>query len=339
MHRDICDNETTDTQIYHLAVARLATSLICLTLGLPILGLICARKLFKTATQRQYLYLVLATEAYLLALACGVDRIFTDYTTHDGVCAALGFLTQWASITELFFTFSIIVVLHLAILRKHVHLAPNFCLRKFSERYQLVLEVTFVIISIVSPPIINWLPYKDHTYGLSGAWCWIISLDNLNNCTDVGFVYQLSLNYVPTFFISAAIVVLTVVTNVVLCHAACKHRDMSYHHRKRAKEVALLLLCIILSSSLIVPEIVTRAIINYHNSYDSPYAVVMLYAVGTPLGRLVLSCDLLLYLYSFNIISGSEQTALCKCCSHMYCPRKYHRLYLQDSDISSSGND
>ena len=121
MNKSICYNQTqeADQRNHDLALARIATSLICLLLTFPILALVCARRLFKTATQRQYLYLVLATQAYLIALAAGVDKIFTEYATHDNICAALGFLTQWASITELFFTFSVIVFLQLAILRKH----------------------------------------------------------------------------------------------------------------------------------------------------------------------------------------------------------------------------
>ena len=335
MHRDICDNTTTDAEDYSLAVARISTSVVCLTLGLAILALICARRLFKTATQRQYLYLVLATEVYLLMLAAGVDRIFTDYASHDPVCAALGFLTQWSSITELSFTFSIIVVLHVAILRKHVHLVHYFCrgrLHRFSgRRYQLALEAAFVLLSIASPPLLDWLPFKDHRYGLSGAWCWIMSLDDIENCSDVGFVYQLGLNYVPTFFISVTAVVLTIVTNVVLCHAACKHRDTSYHHRKRAKEVALLLLCITLSSILVVPELVTRVLIYVSGSVDVPHYVYMMYAIGTPLGRLILSFDLYVYLYSLNTFSCTDEEA--RLCRRKCCPKSYLRLEIEEGDI------
>ena len=143
MNKSICYNQTqeADQRNHDLALARIATSLICLLLTFPILALVCAHRLFKTATQRQYLYLVLATQAYLLALAAGVDKIFTEYATHDHVCATLGFLTQWASITELFFTFSVIVFLHLAILRKHVHLAPLFCRRRLRGKQLYALEV------------------------------------------------------------------------------------------------------------------------------------------------------------------------------------------------------
>ena len=146
MNKSFCYNQTQEDQRNHdLALARIATSLLCLLLTFPILALVCAlvcaHRLFKTATQRQYLYLVLATQAYLLALAAGVDKIFTEYATHDHVCATLGFLTQWASITELFFTFSVILFLHLAILRKHVHLAPLFCRRRLRGKQLYALEV------------------------------------------------------------------------------------------------------------------------------------------------------------------------------------------------------
>ena len=318
MNKSICYNQTqeADQRNHDLALARIATSLICLLLTFPILALVCAHQLFKTATQRQYLYLVLATQAYLLTLAAGVDKIFTEYATHDHVCAALGFLTQWASITELFFTFSVIVFLQLAILRKHVDLAPHFCRDRLRGKQLLALEVMFVLLSIVSPPLLDWLPFREQRYGLSGAWCWIMSLDSVENCTDVGFEYQLILNYVPTAFISFTAVILTFVTK---CHAVFKHRGTSYHHCKRAKEVALLLLCIILSSSLIIPEIITRTLIKQNNSVNVPYIIFMLYSVGTPLGRLVLCFDLFVYQ---DFIS--KEPMLRPCLSNM-CRRMKHK--------------
>lgn len=338
MNQSTCSNQT--DQNYHLALARISTSAICLVLNLAILALVCGRQLFKSAAQRQFLYLVLSTEAYLLTLAAGVDIIFTRYSTHDSLCAALGFITQWASMTELFFTFSVIVFVHLAILRKHVRLAPHFCrvkLRALSGRQLAILEALFVVLGIASPAILDWLPFKDRRYGLAGAWCWIMSLDTVENCTDVGFVYQLGLNYIPTFFISLTAVVLTMVTNVVLCHAACKHAGTSNHHCKRAKEVALLLLCITLSSSLVIPEIVTRVLIKESNPANTPpYFVVMLYSVGTPLGRLVLSFDLLLYLYSFSIIGCGDEVLLHKCRTCRCCQNKYYHLDIEDGDVDYS---
>eukprot|EP00731_Ephydatia_muelleri_P017138 Em0010g236a len=150
MNKSICYNQTqeADQRNHDLALARIATSLICLLLTFPILALVCAHRLFKTATQRQYLYLVLATQAYLLALAAGVDKIFTE--------------------------------LH--------------------GKQLVALEVMFVLLSIVSPPLLDWLPFREQS---------------IENCTDVGFEYQLILNYVPTAFISFTAVILTFVTNVV----------------------------------------------------------------------------------------------------------------------------
>ncbi|KAL5468884.1 hypothetical protein EMCRGX_G030021 [Ephydatia muelleri] len=134
MNKSICYNQTqeADQRNHDLALARIATSIICLLLTFPILALVCAHRLFKTATQRQYLYLVLATQAYLLALAAGVDKIFTEAE---------------------------------------------------------VWTVRGVVLDY--------------------------DLDSIENCTDIGFEYQLILNYVPTAFISFTAVILTFVTNVV----------------------------------------------------------------------------------------------------------------------------
>ncbi|KAL5468887.1 hypothetical protein EMCRGX_G030028 [Ephydatia muelleri] len=270
MNKSICYNQTqeADQRNYDLALARIATSLICLLLTFPILALVCVHQLFKTATQRQYLYLVLATQAYLLTLAAGVDKIFTE----------LQLLTD-----------------------------------RLSGKQRLTLEVMFVLLSIVSPPLLDWLPFREQRYGLSGAWCWIMSLDSVDNCTDVGFEYQLILNYVPTAFVSFAAVILTFVTK---CHAVYMLRGES---RFLAKEVALLLLCIILSSSLIIPEIITRTLIKQNNSVNVPYIIFMLYSVGTPLGRLVLCFDLFVYQ---DFIS--KEPMLRPCLSNM-CRRMKHK--------------
>ena len=336
MYRNICDNETIE-QRSTLALVRASTSLICFVLGLLLLGLVCARRLFKTTLQRQYVYLLVCTQVYLLVLGVGADGIFDDYGLHQEPCVAIGFLTQWASVTELFFTFSIIVVLHVAILRNHAHgvLRGRLC----GVRSRLALEAAFVALSVASPPVLDWMPFSKRSYGLAGAWCWITSLDDRANCTDTGFLYQLGLQYVPIVFTSATCVALAVTINVVLCSAACRHRELSHHYAKRARETALLVLCIILSFSLVVPELVTRTIIHRLDSAASvPYPVYVLYAAGTPLGRLVLSFDLLLYLYSFHTVLGVRGVAfrrcrarcLAKCCC--CCKKKYNLLDVEDDD-------
>ena len=343
----MCDNETAE-QHRDLAIARAASSLTCFGLGLPIAILVCARRLLKTPLQRQYLYVLLATQAHLLILGAGANGIFADYSVHDAPCRVLGFLTQWASITELIFTFSIIVFLHGAILHHHASRKLLFCRGWIDKvdgpRTRLVLEALFVALSVLSPPAIDWLPFRDHAYGLSGAWCWIVSLNGSENCTDTGFAYQMGLQYVPVFFVSAVCVALTVLTNVILCLAACRHKDTSRHHKKRAKETMLLLLCIVLSFSLVMPEIATRTIMHMTRSaVGIPYLVYMLYAAGTPLGRLVLSFDLFLYLYppSGTAPCGRRGMVFRRRCCHllMCCKKRYNLLDLdveEDDEALSS---
>lgn len=342
----MCDNETAE-QHRDLAIARAATSLTCFVLGLPIAILVCSRRLLKTPLQRLYLYVLLSTQAHLLILGAGADRIFADYSVHDAPCRVLGFLTQWASITELFFTFSIIVYLHGAILHHHVSRKLPFCRGLIDgvdgPRTRLAAETSFVALSVLAPPAIDWLPFRDHAYGLSGAWCWIVSLNGSGeSCTDVGFAFQMGLQYAPVFFVSAACVALTVSTNVVLCLAACRHRDTSRHHCKRARETTLLLLCIVLSFSLVMPEIATRTIIHMsRKAAGIPYFVSMLYAVGTPLGRLVLSSDLFLYLYPPNSgavcvrggVAVPWRIRLLTCCK-----RRYNLLDIEEDEEAISSD-
>lgn len=337
----MCDNETED-QRTALAVARCATSLTCFVLGLPIVVTVCARRMFRTFLQRQYLYLLLSTQAHLLILAAGADRIYADYSVHDSACRVLGFLTQWASLTELFFTLSIILVLHGAIIRHHllrqVVPAHLYALRaRISKvdgpRIRYVLEALLVALGVFFPLAIDWLPFQRRAYGLSGAWCWIISLNGSENCTDVGFTYQMGLQYVPVFFVSATCAALTLFTNLVLCWAAYRHAGTRHHHNKRAKETTLLLLCIVVSYALVMPEIATRTLMHRSlSAANIPYFVFMLYAVGTPLGRLVLSFDLFVYLYAVGSTVGRAAVFRRWSRSLPCCRRKYNLLDVEEDE-------
>lgn len=277
-----------------LSVVRGTTAAICTLVSLFTVAIIVYFRLSATVLQRLYLYFSASTLAYLLTMLLGPIVVFEK---EQAACAAVGFLSQWTSITELLFTFGITVYLHVLLFRGYCRQSLDF-----REGTQLLLECLYVAFCVLSPPTVDWLPFTHDLYGRTGGWCWISSLDR--NCNDVGFEYQLTLQYLPILLLTL-MTLGTILSAYVLLHCAAWRRpeydSVSRHQRDRARELLVLLLSVSVASFLIVPEVATQVL--FYKGHKPSLGVSVLYAVGTPLGKLGLSAALLFYLYSLRMFT------------------------------------
>ena len=153
----------------------------------------------------------------------------------DSLCAAFGFLNH---ITEWIFHGTmawVIVYLTLMAVFKYQADKPKH-------------EVSGLVIILLIPFIINWIPFVNDMYGLSGIWCWIkLTNGDCHSDHTLGMVYQFTLYYGPfSIFVFCSYVAFIAIV-VVLCKeraASGKERAESFKreaHRQALKEALPLL--------------------------------------------------------------------------------------------------
>lgn len=124
-----------------------------------------------------------------------------DGSSWLSACRALGFLDQvtaWMG--------------HLCMLWLVVYFLDLIRNRKRLEKAVLSRrEIVGIGVCFFFPFVLNWIPFINDYYGISGSWCWIKITKEICNDTDIstGFTYILAMNYVP--------LLLFVLVNATVC--------------------------------------------------------------------------------------------------------------------------
>ena len=128
--------------------------------------LIIVLKLYRKFLNRLVLYLMVAAGGYSVAFLLAITPVHHSNGEVqvreglDGLCAAFGFFIQ---MTEWIFQGTmtwVVVYLTLMAVFKYQADKPKH-------------EVSGLIIILLFPFIINWIPFVSDMYGLSGIWCWL----------------------------------------------------------------------------------------------------------------------------------------------------------------------
>ena len=134
---------------------------------------ICLIFLFKKHyffIQRIILYHCLAALFRSIAVTLRLHRLGyqNNSTALKTLCTINGFLDQ-VTLYFLVFDYSVItfILLMTAVFHKNVS----------------YLEGLFVVLIFVVPFTFNWIPFINNSYGRSGAWCWIRTI-NYEDCTE-----------------------------------------------------------------------------------------------------------------------------------------------------------
>ena len=182
--------------------------------------LIIVLKLYRKFLNRLVLYLMVAAGGYSVAFILAITPVHHSNGVQvreglDGLCAAFGFFNQ---MTEWIFHGTmtwVIVYLTLMALFKYQADKPKH-------------EVSVLIIILLFPFIINWIPFIKEMYGISGIWCWIkLTNGDCHSDHTLGVVYHFTLYYGPF----AIFVFGSYVAFIAIVATLCKERVASGRER------------------------------------------------------------------------------------------------------------
>ena len=137
---------------------------------LLVIALIFFFKKYLIFTQRLILYLTIAAALSSLGVVTQAAVYFPPSNAYKVYCALSAFFNQTMTWSQL-----------MAICCITFDLFLTAVLHKKSRR-----EWAYILVIFVLPFLCNWIPFIDSTYGTTGPWCWIRSV-NYDNCTTHKF--------------------------------------------------------------------------------------------------------------------------------------------------------
>lgn len=184
-----CTN-LTYTQLNNMNLSRGVVAVFCVLLLVAMLTVLCAIKAYKSVVQRLFLYLIVITIVDEMCNVAVMEHRF-HYPHQDVVCAAVGFATHWCS--------SVVVECAVGVIAYTVLLICVSFRRNglptttLSRKARVFLEVLYLIVIILLPLTVIWIPFLNGNYGLAVAWCWIRTVHE--NCEKVAELEQLIMGY------------------------------------------------------------------------------------------------------------------------------------------------
>ncbi len=133
---------------------------------------------YKSILQRLFMYGVLSTMIHEATHLASIEQRF-QYNHQAQVCAALGFLTNWTAWVVCDFHVCIVGYLLCVV---YSQLKGNNLFLKIARSPTLkrLTEVICIVLSVLLPLVILWVPFTNSMYGLDESWCWIKAFDK--NC-------------------------------------------------------------------------------------------------------------------------------------------------------------
>ena len=181
-------SECSEFDTYHYVIVAAVSAGSAMVSALCCIFVICLIFLLKKQyffIQRLIIYHCLATLFRSFAVILRLHRLGYQSKSEaiDVLCVFTGFskqLTDWFLIMDysvITFTLLMTAVFHKNVAR---------------------LERLYVVLIFIFPFTFNWFPFIDNTYGRSGAWCGVRSL-NYDDCTthEFGIILQAALLDVP----------------------------------------------------------------------------------------------------------------------------------------------
>ena len=181
-----------------ISVTRASLALFSFVCCGTVVFLILFYKQYGGFVQRLILYTCVASALNSLSIVTQKVDYFGANSATEVYCVIAGFISQYTSLVEL-----------LAVLGLVLGLYVNIFHRKLRRR----VEVLCVLLVLMIPALVSWVPFINLSYGSSGPWCWIREKEQ--NCERyvMGLVLQYLLWYLPLF---------TVVITV-LCMYSCAY--------------------------------------------------------------------------------------------------------------------
>ncbi len=284
------------TEIQDITTARIVVSSAAVAMCLVGIIVILALRQYRTFVHRLAIYLMVA--ALLQGTSTGLEVVPVHHNGtvvevrhgfHDA-CVAIGFagqVTEW----QIVMVFSWIIV--------YLILLAIFKYRANSKRH----EIAGLVVSLLVPLTINWLPFIHNMYGLAGPWCWIRTTNK--DCRDhikAGVIYQFTLLYGPQIllilvsFVSFLAIVITVCRQVVKQSRDGTYSQHSPYHQALKESLPLLVYAIIyyIITAVMVINRIYYAITTAHGK-PPYYPLWFAHAIAQPLRILFIALAFLLH--------------------------------------------
>ena len=295
-------------KLTHIAQARRITAAVCCAILLLVLvvlvilailkklAILVTLKLSETVAKRLTIWLTAATVPYQLVLA------IPSKSAHDmESCKAYGFLVQYFGSVQLLLTLGISMVLFFKVWDatpwkpervEGYHKRTKECTFACCGYKINKLEVVFLVLVFGLPLVIDWIPFTTNSYGATGPWCWIRSIEK--NCTihTAGLVEQIVLWDLPFGFVVLITLVLFITS---LCLLGCVIKNSEAHNviEKVITDSIFSLVFLTVMSVLYILEVTTRT----YSFSNQQLGVWVVYAISTPLGRASIPLALLMAIY------------------------------------------
>ena len=165
--------------------------------------------MYKYFVYRLALYQVLSSLFFSLSEV--IVLLMINYTPDNKyyiiACRTTAFLVQYTMSVKLLFT--LCLMFHLFSLAVCLKNLKNF-------------EIAYILVSIVFPLFVDWIPFVHDFYDLAGPWCWI--RDWNNDCPSqkdmIGIIEQFSLWYGPLFIsLTLCLIVVIIILSVLVKRA------------------------------------------------------------------------------------------------------------------------
>ena len=264
-----------DTILCILGGLSIAAVVTCIT-GLSI---IYCTKLRQQFIHRLVSYQLIGASVFSTAIGSQLLLLRYSPSKYPTLCVVEGFLLTYTTWLKLLFLTCL--MLHLFL---HV-----CCFVKYRRR----LEVMYIVVPILAPLLVSFIPFIHHSYGIAGAWCWIKGW--YHNCPaenyNLGIWFQYGVFYVPVLagqlitialLISAVSVIVTMVRMTIERMNSERRPLLNQQHQIKNvySEVIPLVPYPIIFLCLLIPPFVNR-IIN-QTSDTANYGAFIASAISIP---------------------------------------------------------
>ena len=189
------------------------TAIVSVSMCLIALSVVVYFKLYRFFSYRLAAYQVLSSLVFNITQILALSLLGDDDSLYYGIaCRADAFLLQYTVWVKLLFTLCL-----------SFHF---FCLTVFLKSFEN-WESLYILVSILFPLLLAWIPFIHDNYGLAGAWCWIKEWkhDCATNHYLEGTIEQFVLWYGPLFVSLILVVISFMIIPVVIACRACKKRQ------------------------------------------------------------------------------------------------------------------
>ena len=210
----------TAEQLRNNTIATVTLHLVATIACILVIAYILVSKQHRAFTYRLILYLMIISSAWSVSVMFEMVPVHHNDKQNivevrqgwEGMCTALGYITQLLETAKLLVVCWIVLyLLFVVVFKQHAINAPFY-------------ETCGLLVVFAVPFALDWLPFTWNKYGLSGFYCWIMLTDE-NDCSQghaagIGLIF--GVQYAPILAATIFSVISFVVIIVTLCRKASR---------------------------------------------------------------------------------------------------------------------